>query len=128
MNDDACKYWQRSQLALQSARHNLEIDEATACNRAYYAVFYAVSALFAMEGKRFKRHTGVEAAVHRDLVKTGRWTKELGTIYSDLHMLRTASDYDLASLSSEEDVKVAVKNAEKIVEAVRATCPALDAK
>jgi uncharacterized protein (UPF0332 family) len=70
----------------------------------------------------------VEAAVHRDLVKTGRWTKELGTIYSDLHMLRTASDYDLASLSSEEDVKVAVKNAEKIVEAVRATCPALDAK
>ena len=72
MSDDARKYWQRSQSALKSARRNVVIDEATACNRAYYAAFYAVSALFTLEGKRFKRHTGVEAAVHRDLVNAGR--------------------------------------------------------
>ena len=126
MSDDAGKYWRRSQLAMKSARQNIAIDEATACNRAYYAAFYAVSALFALEGKRFKRHTGVEAAVHRDLVNTGRWPKELGTTYSELHMRRTASDYDIEACLSAEEANDSVEKAEKIIEAVRTACPALD--
>jgi len=125
MSDDAQKYWQRSQLALKSARKNIEIDETTACNRAYYAAFYALSALFALEGKRFKRHTGLEAGVHRELVTTGRWSKELGTTYSELHMRRTASDYDLEAVISTEEAEDAVRKAERIVEAVRVACPSL---
>ena len=111
---------------MRSARQNIEIDDATACNRAYYAAFYAVSALFAVEGKRFKRHAGVEAAVHRDLVNAGRWPRQLGTTYSDLHRQRTTSDYDIEAFMSAEEVNDAVEKAERIVEAVRAACPALD--
>ncbi len=126
MSDDAREYWRRSQLALRSARKNIEIDEATACNRAYYAAFYAVSALFDLEEKRFRRHAGVEVAVHRDLVGTGRWSKELAAIYSELHRRRTASDYDLEAFLSPEIALDAVRQAEQIVAAVRTACPDLD--
>lgn len=47
-------------------------------SRAYYASFHAVSAMFAMQHKNFSKHTAVKAAVHRDLVNTGKWPKELG--------------------------------------------------
>jgi uncharacterized protein (UPF0332 family) len=125
MSDEAQKYWRRSQLAMTSARKNIEIDEATACNRAYYAAFYAVSALFALEDKRFKRHTGVEAAVHRDLVSTGRWPTELGATYSKLYMRRTASDYDIEAMMSIEEAEDAVERAAQIVQAVQNLCPEL---
>ncbi len=42
-----------------------------AINRAYYALFYAVSALLLEEGRRFSKHSGVRAAFNRDLVKPG---------------------------------------------------------
>jgi len=36
-----------------------------AVNRAYYACFYAASAILLQEGVRFKKHSGVRAAVHK---------------------------------------------------------------
>ena len=42
-----------------------------AASRAYYAAFHAVTALFSLEGRIFTKHSAVEAAVHRDLVKAG---------------------------------------------------------
>ena len=53
-----------------------------AASRAYYAAFHAVSALFALEGRIFAKHSAIEAAVHRDLVKTGRWPSALGREFS----------------------------------------------
>jgi hypothetical protein len=39
---------------------------------AYHAVFHAVSALFALQGKTFTMHRALEASVHRDLVRVVR--------------------------------------------------------
>jgi uncharacterized protein (UPF0332 family) len=44
----------------------------SAASRAYYAAFHAASALFALEGRTFTKHSALEAAVHRDLVKAER--------------------------------------------------------
>jgi uncharacterized protein (UPF0332 family) len=44
-----------------------------AASRAYYAAFHAVTALFALDGRIFTKHAALEAAVHRDLVKAGKW-------------------------------------------------------
>jgi uncharacterized protein (UPF0332 family) len=53
-----------------------------AVSRAYYAAFHAVTALFALEGRVFIKHAAVQAAVHRDLVKAGRWPADLGRAFS----------------------------------------------
>ena len=123
--EDAVWYWRHAQAALRSARQNLEIDPSTASNRAYYAVFYAVSALFASEGRTYSRHSAIEAAVHRDLVNTGRWTEDLGAAYRELHRLRMDADYDVSTFPTAERAQEAVQQAQTIVEAVRTSCPQL---
>jgi HEPN domain-containing protein len=50
--------------------------------RAYYALFYAVSALLLEEGRRFSKHSGVRAAFNRDLVKPGRLSRKHGELYN----------------------------------------------
>ena len=66
--------WDRARDALRDAHlllSNGGFDGAA--SRAYYAAFHAVTALFALEGRIFAKHSALEAAVHRDLVKPGRW-------------------------------------------------------
>jgi len=118
-------HWRHAQTALRAARQNLEIDASTASNRAYYAAFYAVSALFASEGRTYSRHSAVEAAVHRDLVNTGRWTEDLGAAYRELHRLRMDADYDVSTFPTLERAQEAVQQAERIIETVRTSCPQL---
>ncbi len=124
-SEDAVWFWRHAQTALSAARRNLEIDPSTASNRAYYAAFYAVSALFASEGRTYSRHSAIEAAVHRDLVNTGRWAEDLGAAYRELHGLRMAADYDVSTFPTAERAQQAVQQAETIVEAVRTSCPQL---
>lgn len=79
--------WSKAVRALDGARSNLDTFPEITANRCYYAVFYALSALFMLEGKTFKSHGGVEQAVHRDLVHTGKWSTDLGNDYSRLFKL-----------------------------------------
>ncbi len=71
---EAVRYWWDKALeSLAAARRELAADAyAFAINRAYYALFYAVSALLLEEGRRFGKHSGVRAAFNRDIVKPGR--------------------------------------------------------
>lgn len=119
MNAEAVDLWQRAKVSLNSARTLVESDPDGSASRAYYAAFFAVSALFATEGRSFGKHTAVEAAVHRDLVKTGRWSADLGAGFSALAGLRMTGDYGGARHVSRDDAGKAVRTAEAIVAAVR---------
>ena len=110
--------WSRAIKALQVARFTLELDCDTAASRAYYAAFYAVSAYFLIEGRHFTKHKAVEAAVHRDLVKTGLWSDELGEQYSRLYDWRTTGDYGEADHVSQVKATMAVDHARAILRAV----------
>ena len=65
----------------------------SAASRAYYAAFHAVTALFALEGRNLVKHSALAAAVHRDLVKAGRWSTDLGQDFSFCGELRGVGDY-----------------------------------
>ena len=118
MKELAAGLWERAQKALLVARTVLSLDADAAANRAYYAAFHAVSAHFSMQGQTFTRHSAVEAAVHRDLVKAGRWPKDLGAGYTMLVALRETGDYgDLAHVSDAEAAE-ALDVAEQILKAV----------
>src|SRR6266705_6497112 len=110
--------WARALRALQTAQFTLPLDPDAAASRAYYAAFYAVSALFALEGKTFTKHAAVESAVHRDLVKTGRWPVERGKDYSLLFELRSTGEYGGADHVSDEDAADALEAARRILQAV----------
>ena len=106
--DDAgevVSYWfDRAEAALASARSESLADRPDfAVNRAYFAAFYAASAVLLARGRRFVKHTGVRAAVHRDLVKTGSLAPELGRVFDRLFESRHRADYlDLVRFETEE--------------------------
>lgn len=93
-------------------------EDSAAASRAYYAAFYAVSALLAQEGRFFSKHRAVEAAVHRDLVRKGHWSPTLGKAYSSLRRLRSIGDYGAVEHVSAQEAADAVGKAELILEAV----------
>jgi uncharacterized protein (UPF0332 family) len=86
--------WQRAQEALRATSTLLAAgfpDFAAA--RAYYAAFYAASALLLTEGKTFRSHRGAVALIHRDYVRTGRLPVDIGRILNTLSNLRSVGDY-----------------------------------
>jgi len=95
------------------------MDPDAATSRAYYAAFYGVSALFVSEGREFRKHTALEAAVHRDLVKSGRWATETGAAFSWLATMRMTGDYGGKVHVSRAEAEEAVHRARHVLAAVR---------
>ena len=88
-------FWvQKAHEALASAGSELGAGRISfAVNRLYYACFYAASAHFLANHVRFTKHSGVRAAVHRDLVKPGVLTVDEGRLYDRLFVDRQEADY-----------------------------------
>lgn len=96
----------------------------SAASRAYYAAFHGVTALFALEERVFTKHSGLEAAVHRDLVKVGRWSTDLGRDYSFCAEARGVGDYGTDVRMDAGQAAEALEASERILQAVRAALPA----
>lgn len=110
----------RAEEALTDAQDALKQGKYTnAANRSYYAFFHAARALFALEAKDFKKHSGVIASFHKDYVKTGVFAVELGKNLQSAFNLRSQSDYRDFYIVSKEKVSVQVSNAETFVETVK---------
>ena len=75
-------FWISSaQEALESARSELAAGRRRfAINRAYYACFYAASAVLLQQGRTFVKHSGLRAALHEHLVRSGRLERPWGGI------------------------------------------------
>jgi uncharacterized protein (UPF0332 family) len=116
--------WQRAQEALRATQTLIAAgfpDFAAA--RAYYAAFYAASALLLTEGKPFRSHRGVVALIHRDYVRPGRLPVDMGRILSTLSDLRSVGDYGGAAHVSHADANLALTEAQQFLEAVRSLLP-----
>ena len=123
MNREVIDLWGRARRAVQTAEGWVKDDPDAAASRAYYAAYYAVSALFAAEGRSFKKHSAVEAAVHRDLVKSGKWPKDIGAAYSWLANLRQTGDYGGETHVTSAEARQAVQAAGQVIQTVRDTFP-----
>lgn len=120
---EAVEYWKRAMGAIALAQVGIKIAPDGAANRAYYAAFHAVSALFALEGLFFTRHSATESAVYSELVHKGRWDKELGALFTDLHKLRNIGDYDDIRHVSSQEAAEAVAAAIRILRVVHDAHP-----
>ena len=124
MKAAAADLWERAVDAWSVARHDLDVSPDAAASRAYYAAFYAVSAHFATQDRSFTKHTAVEAAVHRDLVRPNTWTDDLGRGYSRLSQLRARGDYGGGRHVASEEASEAIGIAFDILQRVAETHPA----
>ncbi len=79
---------------------------ATAIRNLYYASFYALTALLLKEGSSFKKHTGVKAALHKDLIREGILEPEWGKFYNKIFDSRHEGDYQPLRVFQAEEVSL----------------------
>lgn len=91
---------------------------STAVNRAYYAIFYAASALLATKGITRRKHSSILSEFRRHFIKTGIFDTKLSDDYGQLMDDRHFADYDLLHNISQQDTEQHVANAREFVETV----------
>jgi uncharacterized protein (UPF0332 family) len=111
---------QRAEQSILAARQLASGSYADfAVSRAYYASFYASTALLLSEGLELSKHSAVISSIHQRFVKTGKLDKEQGKALNWLFELRGVADYGGAAHVSPHEVENSIEAAEKFVKAIR---------
>lgn len=87
-------------------------------NRCYYAAFYAIKAVLALEGKDFKRHKDAVGYFNQIYVATGKFSRDCGKRLGRLKRKREVSDYDDFYVASYDEAVEQYESAELIVSQV----------
>jgi uncharacterized protein (UPF0332 family) len=112
---------------LERAETNLQVAQElldkgyydVSASRAYYAAFYAASALLLNNGLDTSKHSGVIALIHQHFVKSGKLSKEQGRNLNWLFELRSVGDYGVSLHVDLDDARRAVHIASDFFAAVR---------
>ncbi len=111
---------ERAEQSIQAARQLAAGGyDDFAASRAYYAVFYAASALLLHEGLELSKHSAVIASIHQRFVKTSKLDKEQGRMLNWLFELRSVGDYGGAAHVSAQEAGRAIDAAEEFLKTVR---------
>ena len=102
-----------SALCLESQHYKNSI------NRSYYAAFYAVKAVLALEEVDFKRHKDAVAYFNKTYVATDIFPREIGKKLGRLKQERETSDYDDFYIASAADATEQYAAAEFIITEVK---------
>lgn len=94
-------------------------DADFAAGRAYYAMFYAASALLVERGYRARGHGAVQRAFGKYFVRTGEFDPSFHRWLLDAHDRRLAGDFDANLRLSAADVKGAIQQAQQFLLAAR---------
>lgn len=104
---------------LRSAKLLLEADEYRgANNRAYYAIYHAISAVHALEGKAYKRHKDALSNFNKDYIHSEIFPKEYGRRIAEAEEIRHASDYDDFYIATKAEVEKQIETAMKLADLV----------
>jgi len=112
-----------AQSDLQSAEILLKEKEYRgANNRAYYAIYHAISAVNALDGRSYKRHKDTLANFNKDYVKTEIIPKTFGRRIARAEEIRHASDYDDFYIATKEKAEEQIITARELIEQIEAYC------
>ena len=90
-------------------------DFTSANNRAYYAIFYAIRAVLAIEEIDFKRHKDVLAYFNKEYVNKEKFPKMIGRKISQAQRIREDSDYDDDYEPSFEKTEQQINTAQELI-------------
>ena len=105
---------------IETAKSDREYKGAN--NRAYYAIFHAINAVHALDGRAFKRHKDAIANFNKDYVKTEIFPREVGRKIGEAEEIRHASDYDDFYIASKEETERQIAVAGEFIELVEKYC------
>jgi len=109
-------YLDRARNALQESDDNLKLGHySVAVSRAYYAMFYAASALLASKGIYRSKHSGVHSAFGEQFIKPGLIESEYGKMLVHAFDSRLDSDYDISFAADEGLAREMLRNARRFV-------------
>ncbi len=113
-------YMQNAQEMLDTADENFNNQRyRSACNRAYYGMFYAASALLFSKGKSFGKHSAVLAAFRQYFIKTSEFDKKWSDAYRLVMESRHTADYALYEYLEKDDAVEMIAKAKEFVEEVK---------
>jgi uncharacterized protein (UPF0332 family) len=102
---------------LETARDNIAHGHfRAAISRAYYAVFYMASAALFSQSVQRSKHSGVESAFSKFLVKSGYIEPEFSRLYQRARRQREEADYADDSHVDETTARQALDDAEHFVD------------
>lgn len=108
---------------LRSAKLLLEADEYRgANNRAYYAIYHAISAVHALAGKAYKRHKDALSNFNKDYIHSEVFPRTYGKRIADAEEIRHASDYDDFYVATKSEVEKQIDTAMELTELVEKYC------
>jgi uncharacterized protein (UPF0332 family) len=87
-------------------------------NRAYYAIYYTLTAVLCLEPISFKKHKDTIAYFNKNYVHKGLFSNELGRKISKAEKIRNASDYNDFYIAGKEDASGQIETAKEVVQAV----------
>ena len=93
-------------------------------NRSYYAMYYAVLALLAIEKKETSKHSGVISLFDKEFIKKGTFPKELSRWLHAAFDQRQRSDYGADQTVSHSEAEKMLGNAKIFVGKVSTTLKA----
>lgn len=104
---------------LETAKSNFKEEHFRAANnRTYYSIYHAITAVFALDNKSYKRHKDTLANFNKEYVKTEIFSRDLGKRIGKAEEVRHNSDYDDFYLVSKEETMQQIESAEMLLEAV----------
>lgn len=100
-----------AQYKIERAKEELDTAELlfinsrlkAANNRAYYSIYYAITAVLCLEPIAFKKHKDTLAYFNKNYVHTGKFPGEIGRKVAKAAKIRHASDYDEFYIASKEE-------------------------
>ena len=87
----------------------------SAMNRVYYAMFYAVQALFVLDNVSFSKHGQVKGYFNREFIKGKKIPIEYGRLYTKAFEYRQKFDYVDFSTPEPELVSDSIDNAKSFL-------------
>ncbi len=91
-------------------------------NRAYYAIYHAISAVHALDGKSYKRHKDTLANFNKEYVKTEIFSKSFGRKIAQAEEIRHASDYDDFYIATKEKAEEQIITAQELIGQIEDYC------
>jgi len=90
----------------------------SSASRSYYAMFNALRAILALDGRDFKKHSAVISYFQREYIKTRTFDAEISDFVRTAFAIRSDTDYQDFFEVSAEDAKRQIDNAAKVISAV----------
>lgn len=88
----------------------------TLANRLYYSLFHALSAMLVSDHHEVGTHRGATNRFHQYYVRTGSFTREEGSFYSQLQSMREEGDYNCSFNVTEADIEPRIEPARLLME------------